>query len=63
MIDPKEFGDIITKHFAEVTPEQFVENMKKYCPEVFDEDIKDSERSPAEKTESNNKLAEEVAKL
>lgn len=29
MLNPKEFGEILSKHFTEVTPEQFVENLKK----------------------------------
>ena len=35
MLDPKEFGEILRKHFAEVTTEQFLENLKNYCPEVL----------------------------
>ena len=62
ILGSKEFGDILSKHFAEVTPEQFVENLKKYCPEVFEGDIENSERSPTETNESNNDLAEETAK-
>jgi hypothetical protein len=39
MVDPKKCADILYKHFAEITTEQFVENMKKYCPEIFEDDV------------------------
>ncbi|MFB2972106.1 hypothetical protein ACE1CD_24365 [Aerosakkonema sp. BLCC-F183] len=51
MLDPKEFGEILSKHFAEVTPEQFLANLKKYCPEVFD-DVAESEIAQSETDES-----------
>jgi hypothetical protein len=37
MLDPKEFKQIITQHFAEVTPEQFKENLTKFCPEILED--------------------------
>ncbi|HEY9874164.1 MAG TPA: hypothetical protein V6D12_12045 [Candidatus Obscuribacterales bacterium] len=46
MLDPKKCADILYKHFAEVTPEQFVENLKNYCPEVFEDDIASSAQAP-----------------
>ncbi|MFB2878755.1 hypothetical protein [Floridanema aerugineum] len=61
MLDPKEFGEILSKHFAEVTPEQFVENLKKYCPEFFEDDIVDSETSELEANESKDELQEKTA--
>lgn len=61
MLDPKEFGKILSKHFAEVTPEQFVENLKKYCPEFFEDDIVDSATSESETNESKDKLEEKAA--
>ncbi len=62
MLDPKEFGEIMSKHFAEVTPEQFVENLKKYCPEFFEDDIVDSARSESETNESKDELEEKTAR-
>ncbi len=35
MIDPKVAGEILRKHFAEVTPKQFVRNLKKSNPYLF----------------------------
>ena len=37
MVDPKRAAKLIRQHFAEVTPEKFVENLQKHCPEVFPE--------------------------
>ncbi|XWK89514.1 MAG: hypothetical protein U7127_05470 [Phormidium sp.] len=61
MLDPKECGEILRKHFAEVTPEQFLENLKKYCPEVFEDDIVDSSTSESETNESKDELEEKGA--
>jgi hypothetical protein len=36
MLNPKQFSQIIRQHFAEVTPEQFKENLLKFCPEILD---------------------------
>ncbi|NER33209.1 MAG: hypothetical protein F6J93_03905 [Oscillatoria sp. SIO1A7] len=38
MLDPKICADILYKHFAEVTPEEFLENLKKSSPELFEDD-------------------------
>ena len=42
MVDPKKAAKLIRQHFAELTTEQFVENLHRSCPEVFEE----KERSP-----------------
>ncbi len=31
MVEPNKCADLLYKHFAEITTEQFVENLKKYC--------------------------------
>jgi len=62
MADPKRAAELIRKHFAEITTEQFLENLKKSSPELFAEDDENSEISPAETNESNNELTEEIAK-
>ena len=62
MLDPKKCADILYKHFAEVTTEQFFENLKKYSPEVFEDDIVDSETSELEANESKDELQEKTAK-
>ena len=61
MLDPKEFGEVLSNHFAEVTPEQFLENLKKYCPEVFEDDIADSEISQSETNQSKDELDKKAA--
>ncbi len=35
MLNPKQFSQILRQHFADVTPEQFKENLQKFCPEIF----------------------------
>ncbi|MCL1470008.1 hypothetical protein [Argonema antarcticum] len=61
MLDPKEFGEILSKHFAEVTPEQFIENLKKYCPEVFEDEIEESEIPQRQTDRSKNELEKKAA--
>lgn len=61
MLDPKKCADILYKHFAEVTTEQFFENLKKSSPEVFEDDIVDSATSESETNESKDKLEEKAA--
>lgn len=62
MPEPKRCAEILYKHFAEITTEQFLENLKRSSPELFEEDNQNSERSPTETNESNNELTEETAK-
>ena len=55
MLKPKKAGEILRKHFAEVTTEQFLENLEKYCPEVLEEDsLKQSEEPNLSKTVKQN---------
>lgn len=61
MVDPKKAASILDKHFEELTTEQFMENLKKYCPEVFsdkdeDEEIKSSHTSTEEVSLSVSKV-------
>ena len=35
-LNPQEIGQILTKHFDELTPEKFIENLKEVCPYIFD---------------------------
>ena len=61
MANPKRAAELIRKHFAEVTPEQFLENLKKYCPEVFEDDIADSEISQSKTNQSKDVLDKKAA--
>ncbi|MBD2180954.1 hypothetical protein H6S82_02905 [Planktothrix sp. FACHB-1355] len=36
MLDPKEIVNFLRKYFHEVTPEQFAQDYKHYCPEIND---------------------------
>ncbi len=38
MIDIKRATELIRQHFAELTTEQFIENLKQSCPEVFEDE-------------------------
>jgi hypothetical protein len=38
MVDPKRAAKILYEHFENLTTEQFVENLKHACPEVFEEE-------------------------
>ena len=42
MVNPKKAAKLIRQHFSELTTEQFVENLHRSCPEVFEE----QKRSP-----------------
>ena len=37
MVDPKKAAKLIRQHFEELTTEQFVENLHRSCPEVFED--------------------------
>jgi len=61
MVNPKRAAELIRKHFAEVTSEQFLENLKKHCPEIFEDDIVDSETSELDTNESKDELEKKTA--
>ena len=42
MVDPKKAAKLIRQHFEDLTTEQFIENLHRSCPEVFE----DNQRSP-----------------
>ena len=37
-LDPKEFEKVFANHFENISPEQFLENLKEACPYLFDEE-------------------------
>lgn len=43
MIDIQRATELIRQHFAELTPEQFIENLKQSCPEVFEDEQEDQQ--------------------
>ena len=44
MVDPKRAAKLIRQHFEELTTEQFLENIQKHCPEVFEEEEQDKQQ-------------------
>jgi len=46
MVDPKKAAEILYKHFEEITAEQFIENLKRYCPEVFKDEEENEQNEP-----------------
>ena len=36
-LNPQEIGQILSKHFDELTPEKFIENLKEACPYIFED--------------------------
>ena len=50
MVDPKKAAKLIRQHFEELTTKQFVENLHRSCPEVFE----DNQRShPSQNTSTS----------
>ncbi|MEL6442155.1 MAG: hypothetical protein AAFQ80_23285 [Cyanobacteria bacterium J06621_8] len=43
MVDPKKAAKLIRQHFEELTTEQFVENLHRSCPEIFEDNQQSSE--------------------
>jgi hypothetical protein len=52
MLDPKRAAELIRKHFAELTTEQFIENLKRSSPELFEEELDQETESITLETES-----------
>jgi predicted transposase/invertase (TIGR01784 family) len=38
MVDPQKAASILYKHFEQLTSEQFLKNLERACPEVFEEE-------------------------
>ena len=39
MLDFDKATKILTEHFADLTPDEFEVNLRKYCPELFQENV------------------------
>jgi uncharacterized protein (DUF433 family) len=48
MLTPKKASDALRKHFAEVTPEEFIQNVRCYSPELLAEDESETATGRAE---------------
>ncbi|MBW4620577.1 MAG: hypothetical protein KME17_14635 [Cyanosarcina radialis HA8281-LM2] len=51
MIDVKKSLEILENYFAKVTKEEFDRDLKKYCPELFEEESNDLELEQLKNTE------------
>jgi hypothetical protein len=38
VVDPKKAEELIRQHFSSLTTEQFLKNLERSCPEVFEEE-------------------------
>jgi hypothetical protein len=60
MVDPKRAAKLIREHFAQLTTEQFIENLKRACPEVFEVE-QDEQITPESKTEKVKKDSDNLS--
>ena len=51
MLDIKKCQKVLEHHFATVTPEEFLTNLEKFCPEFIAAGIDDSESAKFKNTE------------
>jgi hypothetical protein len=52
MNDHKRAGAILREYFATVTHEQFLADVRKFCPEILEPELQDDESSVPEPIES-----------
>jgi hypothetical protein len=52
MSDHKRAGAILREYFANVTHEQFLADVRKFCPEILEPELQDDESSVLEPIES-----------
>jgi hypothetical protein len=52
MNDHKRAGAILREYFANVTHEQFLADVRKFCPEILEPELQDDESSVPEPIES-----------
>lgn len=62
MIDPQKAAKLIRQHFEQLTTEQFVENLHRSCPEVFEdnEGLAESEGLALQPPESATSNSESI---
>ncbi|MGB8700869.1 MAG: hypothetical protein WCD18_15755 [Thermosynechococcaceae cyanobacterium] len=59
MLDIAKATEILTNHFATVTPEEFLVNLKQFCPELFEEEEKSPEFDQLTTPEAYQKAKED----
>lgn len=50
MVNPKKAEELIRQHFSSLTTEQFLKNLERSCPEVFEEEEEKIARHPVSVT-------------
>ena len=64
MIDPQKAAKLIRQHFEQLTTEQFVENLHRSCPEVFEDNERLAsplvEAQSPESATSNSRSSDQV---
>jgi hypothetical protein len=59
MLDVVETQKILEEYFANVTPEQFVADLKSYCPELLESEATELELEQLEKTKIYQQVKQE----
>lgn len=59
MLDPTKAKEILEDYFANVTREEFMTDLKKYCPELFEEESTNLDLEQLKNTEIYQQVKEE----
>lgn len=59
MVDPQKAASILYKHFEQLTSEQFLKNLERSCPEVFEEEREKTKSSLVKETKVYQEAFEE----
>lgn len=59
MLDPQKAASILYKHFEQLTTEQFLKNLERACPEVFEEEQEETKSSFIKGTKVDREAFEE----
>ncbi len=71
-LNPQEIGKILTDHLDGITTEEFIANVKEFCPYLFEEDDSQSQNSenhsavsdcPSVPVIKNDRVSQESASL
>ncbi len=59
MLDITKAAEILEHHFATVTPDEFAKNLRKFCPELFEDEQNSSDAVPLSSEEVYRKAKED----
>ena len=62
-LNPKEIGEILIKNLDELTTEEFIANVKEFCPYLFEEDNDQSQIPELRFTPPDNPLFPIIEKI